>query len=101
MNNKHEIQVIKSAHKKYVDWWLPIDVASGSLMAPMSCFSFCQTLLTYEGGWGGSEGQRIENWWNEWLSDYTSVEDKTRMKKIILNFIIGHYIGFPNNEIYE
>lgn len=92
MNNKYEIQVIKSAHQKYVNWWLPIDVEAGSVMGAMSFARFCESLLIFEGGWGGSGGQRIDNWWNHWLNDYTSIEDKTKMKAIILRIAIAHHI---------
>lgn len=81
MNKEYNINVVKSAHKKYVDWWLPIDVAAGSILAPMACHLFYETLLVYD-----------DNWWNRWLNDYNSIEDKTKMKRIILKFIIGHYL---------
>jgi hypothetical protein len=28
-------EILKNAHQEYVDWWLPIDVAGGSFLAPM------------------------------------------------------------------
>jgi hypothetical protein len=86
---EQQIEVIKLAHQQYVDWWLPIDVAAGSTMGAMSCHRFCESLLTFEGGYAGG----IKNWWNEWLGDYTSIEDKTKMKVLILKLIISHYTG--------
>ena len=28
-------EILKNGHQEYVDWWLPIDVAGGSFLAPM------------------------------------------------------------------
>lgn len=93
MNKEERLQVLKDAHQKYVDWWMPIDVAAGSLMGAMCRHRFYETLLTYEGGWGGVEDQQIKSWWNEWLGEYTSIADKTIMKQFILKLVIGHYKG--------
>ena len=37
--------ILLKAHKQYVDWWLPIDVAGGSFLAPMSLERFCSFML--------------------------------------------------------
>jgi hypothetical protein len=89
MNKKERMEVIKSAHQKYVDWWLPIDVAAGSIMGAMSCHRFCESLLVFEGGYAYG----IKNWWNEWLGDYSTIDAKTKMKQFILKLIISHYTG--------
>lgn len=44
------------AYKKYVEWWLPIDAASDSALAPMSFLSFCESLITRED----------EEWFHRW-----------------------------------
>jgi hypothetical protein len=91
MNRTERLVEIKKAHQRYVDWWLPIDVAGGSFMAPMSYNSFCETLLTNDGGWFSAEST-IENWWNEWLPDFTEPKEKSLMKRCILENIIGYYL---------
>jgi len=96
LKNKPELiddrlSILKDAHRRYVDWWLPIDLACDSCMAPMSCHRFCETLLTYDGGWGGTGEQRIENWWDRWLGDTIPVDKKQSFKSYILKMIVGHY----------
>lgn len=86
MKREDRIDEIKKAHQRYVDWWLPIDVAGGSFMAPMSCSRFCEQLLINDGGWS-----TIENWWNEWLPDFTTPTEKYYMKRAVLEAIIMHH----------
>lgn len=100
-NNDNKLSILKDAHRRYVDWWLPIDLACDSCMAPMSCHRFCETLLTYDGGWGGIGEQRIENWWDKWLGDTIPVNKKQDFKSYILKMIVGHYtkiIDLNENE---
>ena len=40
MNKSERLEELKKAHQRYVDWWLPIDVANGSFLAPMSIERF-------------------------------------------------------------
>jgi|LakMenEpi03Aug12_release.lakeMendotaPanAssembly.Ray.scaffolds.fasta_scaffold00102_84 hypothetical protein len=93
MGNKDErLQILKDAHKKYCEWWLPIDLACDSCMGAMSCHRFCETLLTYDGSWYGTlEEQRIKNWWDRWLGDTIPVDKKQSFKSYILKMIVGHY----------
>ena len=91
MKSEEAVIKIKEAHQRYIDWWLPIDVSSGSLMAPMSCHRFCESLLVNDFGFGGSSP--IENWWDEWMTEFTSPIDRLRMKSLILKLIVSHYTG--------
>lgn len=50
-NFASRFKLLKDAHQRYVDWWLPIDVAAGSIMAPNSIQRFCKTLLIYGDKW--------------------------------------------------
>jgi len=101
MQQDDVIQKLQDAHQKYVDWWLPIDVAGGSFMAPMSLHRFCETLLTYDGGWGGTDGEQIENWWDAWMDEH-DINSKTRMKIQILKLVIAHYTDVIDlNKSYE
>lgn len=93
MNNQFDI--LKEAHQKYVDWWLPIDVANNSVMAPMARHMFCETLLTYE-----------DDWFNRWIEDSIPTDKKVAFKKRILQLIIFHYLNkidlnSETIEIYE
>jgi len=78
------VEIVK-AHQRYVDWWLPIDVASGSLLAPMSCHRFCEYLLLYDD----------EEWWDRWLdNELLTKENKTYDKRIVLGLLYKHTTGF-------
>ena len=88
MENK--LSILKDAHQKYVDWWLPIDLECDSCMAPMSCHRFCETLLTYN-----------DEWWNRWLGEIILEDKKQSFKSEILKMIIRHYtniIDLNKNE---
>ena len=86
MKREERLDKIKKAHQRYVDWWLPIDVASGSLVAPMSRHRFCESLLTYSD----------QNWFDRWLPDYINITEKNHMKRWVLEFIIAHYTHIIN-----
>ena len=79
-------KLLQEAHKKYVNWWLPIDVAGGSFLAPMSFESFCQTLLLED----------VE-WWERWVTiDENSKYDKKNeiyyIKSYILKMLIKQFL---------
>lgn len=84
------LSIIKDAHAKYVEWWMPIDLACDSCMAPMSCHRFCETLLTMDGGFGVKDNF-IDNWWDKWLGDVVPKDKKMSFKQHILKLIVGHY----------
>jgi hypothetical protein len=79
-NGEDKLSILKDAHKKYCEWWLPIDLDCNSCMGAMSCHRFCETLLTYN-----------DEWWNRWLGDTIPVEKKQSFKSYILKMIVGHY----------
>jgi hypothetical protein len=78
MNRLERIEEIKNAHQRYVDWWLPIDVAGGSFLAPASLERFCRFLLV----------ANDTDWFDRWLPDYTSTEDKYYMKSCMLDSVL-------------
>ena len=99
MSKEEMLNKLKDAHQRYIEWWLPIDVESGSLIAPMSCHRFCETLLYNDGGFGGSSP--IKNWWDEWMKDFRSPEDKIKMKQQILTLVISHHKGLIDLNKYD
>jgi len=90
--NKLRNQILLDGHQKYVDWWLPIDVAAGSPLAPMGLFRFCEFLLLVPD----------EEWFDKWLDkdmfprpiDGDERLDKLYMKKYILSLIKKHSSGW-------
>lgn len=74
------LSIIKEAHAKYVEWWMPIDLACDSCMAPMSCHRFCETLLTYK-----------DDWFNRWLGDVIPEDKIVDFKTYILKIVLKHY----------
>ena len=66
---------IKASHQKYIDWWLPIDIAGGSFLAPMSLLSFCENLLVYP-----------NDFFDRWTNGYN--------KRDVLHVVIAHHTGF-------
>lgn len=86
MNRTERLREIKKAHQRYVEWWLPIDVAAGSVMAPMSCHRFCESLLTYSD----------KDWFDRWLPDFKEPGEKIHMKRCALESVIGHYTHIIN-----
>lgn len=66
---------IIESYNKYVAWWLPIDIADNSSLAPMTFNRFCETLLIFPD----------ENWWNRWVNGFS--------KRDVLNII--------KNNIYD
>ena len=83
VRRKDEMLVeIMKGHQKYVDWWLPIDVAGGSFLAPMSCHMFCEYLLLHDD----------ENWWYRWMCpEFLEEEHKVYDKRTVLGLIQQHY----------
>jgi hypothetical protein len=84
------LSIIKEAHAKYVEWWMPIDLACNSCMCAMCCHRFCETLLT-----------RDDKWWNTWLGDVIPEEKKQPFKVHILKLVVCHYgkiIDLNENE---
>jgi hypothetical protein len=77
MNRLERLEEIKNAHQRYVDWWLPIDVAGGSFLAPMSLDRFYRFLLAAPD----------VDWFDRWLPEHTSVEEKYYMKSCIVDSI--------------
>ena len=77
MKREERLEEIKKAHQRYVDWWLPIDVAGGSALAPRSFDGFCRFLLV----------ANDSDWFDRWLPDYTSSEEKYFMKSVIMDTV--------------
>ncbi len=73
--------ILKIAHKEYIDWWLPIDIESGSLLAPMSYNRFLESLLTYPN----------EEWFVRWIGDKIPSDRITAFKGFILRSIVKSY----------
>jgi hypothetical protein len=75
---EEELSIIKDAHKKYVEWWMPIDLACNSCMDAMSVHRFCETIVTYN-----------DDWFERWID--IPKNKKIAFKKTVLKFIIAHY----------
>ena len=73
--------ILKGAYQEYVDWWLPIDIKSGSLMSPMVYERFLESLLTYP----------HEDWYMRWIGDKIPSEKITVFKSFIFRVIISKY----------
>jgi len=43
----YNVRLLSKGYKRYVDWWLPIDVAGGSFLAPMSFEWWLERMLTF------------------------------------------------------
>jgi hypothetical protein len=82
MNN---LDNIKAAHSKYIEWWTPIDLDCDSCLSPMCCHIFCESLLTYD-----------DNWWDRWLNNIIPKDKKQSFKSYILKLIVNHYTGIIN-----
>jgi hypothetical protein len=65
---------LQLTYNRYVAWWLPIDVANGSCLAPMSYIGFCELLLTND------------IFWMTWENGFT--------KRDLLNVIVFHYTEY-------
>jgi len=83
------IALLKDAHQEYVDWWLPIDVAGGSLLAPVGFLWFLHYLLTMPS----------EHWWDRWVGCTIPKDKHYVLKRDILRLIIEHHKGEIN--VYE
>lgn len=78
------MQEVIDAHQRYVDWWLPIDVAGGSFLAPMSRHRFCRWALYMP----------EEEVWNRWFPDYVEDrEKKLNLKRFVIELIEQHTNG--------
>lgn len=78
-------QQIIDAHQKYVDWWLPIDVAAGSIMAPMGLWYFCKKCLT------GPDEYYIDRWFGD-IVDYEKY--KYEYREEILKLYSMHMLEY-------
>lgn len=70
--------ILKTAHQEYVNWWLPMDIESGSLIAPMNYNRFLESLLTYS----------HEDWFMRWVGDKIPSNKITSFKTFILRTIV-------------
>ena len=75
-------EILKIAHQEYVDWWLPIDVAAGSVIAPMSYDRFLESLLTYP----------HENWFSRWIGDKIPSDKITYFKTFIFRVVVYNIV---------
>lgn len=85
LKKKDRLRLLNMAYQKYVDWWLPIDVANGSVMAPITFHRFLGYLLIFP----------EDTWWNRWIGDVMP-DDKLSLKQFILELIIKHYTQETN-----
>jgi len=81
LTREERTKILVDAHNRYVAWWLPIDVANGSVLAPMCLSRFCEFLLTLNDN----------NFWNKWMepNDYM-------MKRYVLDLLKQHWSGEIN-----
>lgn len=84
-------EILLKAHQKYVDWWLPIDVAAGSVLAPMGLYMFCCRMLTIP------DDQYFDRWIDENELPIPKNGDvreaRIYMKDYILKCIGMHLLG--------
>lgn len=91
--NKNANLIIE-AHKKYIDWWLTIDLSNDSSMAPMALWMFCERLLIYED----------EYFFDKWINadniiipkSGSFIEAKRLFKNFILDAIRRNELGIIN-----
>lgn len=89
-----QCQIILDGYQKYYNWWLPIDVANGSTLAPMTFLWFCEYLLVFDD----------KKWFDRWLDKDKFILPKgggektarVYMKKFILEQISKHHMGYIN-----
>ena len=88
---KIQQDILLKAHQQYVDWWLPIDVAAGSVLAPMGLYSFCHKMLSYP------EKEFFDRWIDETELPIPKNGDirmgRIYMKEFIIKRIIAHVNG--------
>lgn len=76
-SEQKRIEILQKAHQEYVDWWLPIDSPSGSLLDAMSFYRFLQFLLT------GSN----DDFFDRWIMNKIDKDKKGVMKQFILDLL--------------
>ena len=89
----YNVRLLSKGYKRYVDWWLPIDVAGGSFLAPMSFEWWLERMLTFPD----------EKWFDRWIlkdelilgKDQTedSFQPKYRIKHFIVQVITHNALG--------
>ena len=83
--NKIDIEnLLIKTHENYVKEWLIIDIAAGSIMAPMSYDRFCEKLLIFD-----------DIFWARW-SLYAGASEKVDIKSYILDKIKRKYFENTN-----
>jgi len=78
------VMILKCAHEDYVDWWLPIDVAGDSFMAPMGFLRFLTYMLYLP----------QDEWWDRWVGNEYSREETLNLKHVTLDLVVRHYLGY-------
>jgi hypothetical protein len=81
LNLAERTECLKQAHQRYVDWWLPIDVAGGSFLAPTSFHGFCRYLLV----------ANDTEWFDRWLPEFIETNEKYYMKQIALSLVLENF----------
>jgi hypothetical protein len=85
--------ILLKAHQQYVDWWLPIDVAAGSVLAPMGLYMFCHRMITMP------ENEFFDRWIDE-TELPIPVNGDIRMARIYMkDFIVKRIIAHVNGNI--
>jgi len=90
MDSIDAFKLLSDAHQRYVAWWLPIDVAAGSCLAPMSFLRFLEALLTLPN----------TEFFDRWIETdvFTKPSDSIKLRKFILRLILMEYTGFNDRE---
>jgi len=76
MDNTERDNLLNNAHQKYINWWLPMDIQSGSSLGAMAYNRFLESLLTYS-----------DDWWVRWIGDDIPLDKKIAFKVYILKII--------------
>ena len=85
-------EILLKAHQNYIDWWLPIDVAHDSFLAPMGLLRFCRYMLIMP------DEECFDKWINE--KELQIPKDgnirlaKIYMKEFILKMMLAHHNGY-------
>lgn len=80
MNQFDKEFILQQAFNDYLNWYQPIDIQSGSSLAPMSFERFCETLITFD-----------NIWYDKWLGNKVTDNKHTQLKTYILSRIVKHY----------